>query len=198
MARVVAPCSAPLLSFTAPHSRSSSAAGAAHAQQSIHSKNQPTVTIGDVQHLLPRSATDGSLMHGLTVVTKTPAKVIVNYDEGGVIFAYNVRWKHVAAQGSQVEVRGMCWSACTLVAAHIPKDRLCFADYSSLNFHQARHGAPDDTPNPQATKWMFDAMPPEIENWIVARGGIEKMPVKTYWTLPARQLWTMGFRKCSD
>jgi hypothetical protein len=62
-------------------------------------------------------------------------------------------WHVIATRGGTVDIIGPCESACTLVMAHIPKDRLCFGQHARLGFHQARLG---DAPSPQATKEMFD------------------------------------------
>jgi hypothetical protein len=32
----------------------------------------------------------------------------------------------------------------------------------------------------------------------MAKGGPEKMLSDSYWTLPAEELWEMGYRKCND
>ena len=68
----------------------------------------------------------------------------------------------------------MCQSACTMVVVHIPRSRLCFGDYSSLNFHQARHD--DGSLATTATKWMIDRYPADIQAWITARGGWPSIP----------------------
>ena len=87
-----------------------------------------------------------------------------------------------------------CRSTCTLVIAHIPQDRLCFADYSSLYFHQARHD--DGSPALEATRWMIARYPENIRGWILARGRLAAMPRSGYWVLTAEQLWKIGYRKC--
>ena len=123
-----------------------------------------------------------------------PPVTIVDFDAGGRIQEYDLRWRSIAGQGGQVAVLGMCQSACTLVVAHIPRGRLCFGNYSSLNFHQAR--LDDGSPAPRATQWMTDRYPQDIRDWLTARGGPEAMPRYGYWVLPAEKLWAMGYRKC--
>jgi hypothetical protein len=39
---------------------------------------------------------------------------------------------------------------------------------------------------------MIDRYPADIRGWIVAKGGLENMPIKGYWTLPASELWENG------
>ena len=38
-------------------------------------------------------------------------------------------WKAVSADGTQVEIRGGCYSACTLVMSHVPWERICFGEH---------------------------------------------------------------------
>ena len=139
------------------------------------------------------------VLNGRAVAVPIPAPrpaspTVVNFDEGGMIRDYDIRWQAIAAGGSPVEVRGICQSACTLLTVHIPKGRLCFADYSSLHFHQARND--DGSPALTATRWMIDRYPEDIRAWITAKGGHEAMPRHSYWVLTAEKLWAMGYRKC--
>ena len=53
-------------------------------------------------------------------------------------------------------------------------------------------------PAPEVTKWMIDRYPADIRGWIDAKGGLENMPTHGYWTLPAKELWEIGYRKCGD
>jgi hypothetical protein len=45
---------------------------------------------------------------------------------------------------------------------------------------------------------MVNMYPEEIRNWINDRGGVAKMTVETFWTLPATELWKMGYRRCEN
>jgi hypothetical protein len=46
---------------------------------------------------------------------------------------------------------------------------------------------------------MIDRYPADIRGWIVAHGGLERMPSgESYWTLPAKELWEMGYSRCSN
>jgi hypothetical protein len=45
---------------------------------------------------------------------------------------------------------------------------------------------------------MIENYPADIRAWIEAKGGVAKMPQWTFWTLPASELWKMGYRKCAD
>ena len=81
-----------------------------------------------------------------------------------------------------------------MLTVHIPKGRLCFADYSALHFHQAQ--LDDGSPAPLSTRWMYDRYPADIREWLTIRGGPDVMPRSTYWVLTAEMLWEMGYRRC--
>jgi hypothetical protein len=116
------------------------------------------------------------------------------YDEkGGGIYEHHARFQALANSGNQVEIRGRCQSACTLIVAHIPRDRLCFGERGFLAFHSARTDA--GVALPDATRDMFNTYPQEIRDWILARGGPEKM-TSQYWILSPSELWAMGYRRC--
>jgi hypothetical protein len=122
---------------------------------------------------------------------------IVHNDRGGLLGVYDAYWRHVSAnRPGQVEIRGMCQSACTLVMVHIPKERLCFGDRAFLNFHLA--SLPNGQPSIKDSQEMIDSYPADIRGWINAMGGIQKMPHEGVWTLHATLLWAMGYRRCGE
>jgi hypothetical protein len=125
-------------------------------------------------------------------------RTVVQYDEGGILDKHVDRWRQIAAQGGSIDILGLCQSACTMVTVYFPKDRLCFGERAYLNFHQARSGSASGPVTTEVTKWMIDKYPDDIRGWIVAKGGLEKMPSQGYWTLPAKELWEMGYRKCGS
>src|SRR5262245_60329084 len=114
---------------------------------------------------------------------------------GGNLAKHKEYFKAVAASGDEVEVRDPCWSACTLVLAYIPKERLCFSQTATLGFHLVRFS---DTKIPaMIASWeMFKSYPQEIRTWLEAKGGVEKMPLDGFWLLFPSELWQMGYRQC--
>ncbi len=136
--------------------------------------------------------------------TPRPNTIVITSDYGGVVSEYWERWKTVAISGDEVEIRGKCYSACTLVIAAVPKDRICFSRYATLGFHlaaQDRAVMPDGRgpPGMEATQWMLDQYPKDIRNWIEIRGGLKKLPYHyDVWTLSAPDLWEMGYRRCAE
>jgi hypothetical protein len=156
-------------------------AGAAHGQSWRDSVNLPKVPFTE-----------------FAITPKPPPVIYILHDDGGRLADYVSRWSVVSLAGNQVEVLGRCGSGCTILTAYIPKDRLCFHARASLAFHMARHSDTDPTPAPKTTKWMINNYPADIRGWIEARGGVEKMSISEWWTLPASELWEMGYRKCND
>lgn len=121
--------------------------------------------------------------------------VVMNGGRGGLIAEHHVRFWALKRQGAAVEMRGPCWSACTLITSYIPKERLCFAEGSFLAFHSAR--APDSVrPALQSTLEMYVSYPAEIRHWIDRNGGPYKMTVETFWTMYDRDLWAIGYPRC--
>ena len=44
--------------------------------------------------------------------------------------------------------------------------------------------------------FALDQYPVDVRNWLDAKGGAERMPQRGYWTMPASELWQMGYRRC--
>jgi hypothetical protein len=106
----------------------------------------------------------------------------------------------MAAQSGEVQVRGPCMSACTLVLSYISKNRLCFDDKAVLGFHKVRYqftlaNGPDIAAESTTTE-VVESYPEDIRAWIDSQGGQKRMPMDGYWYLWAKNLWAMGYRKC--
>jgi tetratricopeptide (TPR) repeat protein len=134
-----------------------------------------------------------------------PGKVVIRDGPGGLLSEANMRWVGVGQSGDEVEIRGLCQSACTLVMSRVPAKRICFDLNGSLAFHLARDklSKPDEMPirwerNDSATKWLVDSYPADIRAWIDARGGYLKLPYDGHWVIRAPELWAMGYRRCPD
>ena len=125
-----------------------------------------------------------------------PERVVINGGLGGNVGEHQSRFWVIKQQGANVEMRGGCWSACTLITSFIPKERLCFAPGAFLAFHAARTPGPDWQPMPGTTMAIYRTYPAEIQNWIDRHGGPAKMTVETYWTMYDRDLWAMGYPRC--
>jgi hypothetical protein len=128
-----------------------------------------------------------------------PGKMVLGYEPGGLISGHFQRFLDFAARELDVEVTNECNSACTLITHLIRRDKLCFGPRAVLNFHKAHYA--DGRVSMEDTQRMFELYPQDIRDWINAKGGIEKLPFgllgrPMYWSLPAAELWKMGYRKC--
>ena len=120
-------------------------------------------------------------------------KTALYYEPGGIIRDQIERWQRIAQSDNDVEIRGECMSACTLIMAYVPNERICFGEYASLQFHAAGHPGQSDM---GITRWMFSQYPPDIRNWLKDLGAPEKLIVEKYLILNSAALWNMGYRKC--
>ena len=95
---------------------------------------------------------------------------------------------------TKVEVRGPCYSACTLVLAYV--EDICVGEGAFMAFHAVRSketGARMDW----ETRIAYSSMPTVIQGWIDDHGGADKLPLHGFWTLHDRDLWAMGYPKCN-
>jgi hypothetical protein len=126
-----------------------------------------------------------------------PNTTVLQHEPGGIIVEHINRWRQLAQSGDDVEIRGPCFSACTLIVAYVPKERLCFGDYASLQFHLA-WVRETGTPSLDWSLWMLAQYPQDIRNWLMARGGVANMTIQNFWELRAKELWDMGYHKCKS
>jgi hypothetical protein len=102
----------------------------------------------------------------------------MNGGMGGLIGEHTTRfWAH-GQTGAPVEMRGGCWSACTMITGFVPKERLCFAPGAFLAFHAARTAEPPYRLNSAGTWTMYASYPAEIRQWIDHHGGVYKLTVE--------------------
>ena len=123
-----------------------------------------------------------------------PSMVIL-FEPGGVIKEHVERWRELARSGADVEILGPCYSACTLIVTYVPKERLCFGAFATLQFHLAWNRE-TGKPSLDATQWMLKQYPREIYDWIMERGGVASMTIPTFKELRAPALWSWGYRQC--
>jgi hypothetical protein len=123
------------------------------------------------------------------------SRMVFNFERGGVIKEHVERWQELARSGADVEILGPCFSACTMIVAYVPKERLCFGVFASLQFHLAWDRETGKT-SLDASLWMLKLYPREIYDWIMEMGGVASMTIQDFWELRAPTLWQMGYRKC--
>jgi hypothetical protein len=150
---------------------------------------------------LPSIGIDNEQQQLLATLARPPAgfvpereRIVIDFGRGGSISEHNLRFAGYRYAGFEVEIRGPCISACTLITAHIGKDKLCIGPNAFFAFNAARSANGDN--KPLATGAMYRQQPPEIRAWIDRKGGWENIPLDDYWNLYPHELWAMGYPKC--
>ena len=138
-----------------------------------------------------------SVAAALLMAQAPRAGVIILQDQPGGFFPLHKRFFEVLESiGSIVEIRGRCFSGCTLVLSYIPKERLCFHETAWLGFHLAWSFYGTDI---KVTQALVDRYPQDIRMWLQQKGGLEKMPHRAeFWAMLAPELWKIGYRKCNS
>ena len=110
----------------------------------------------------------------LASLEASQAEVRITGDRGGQIGRYVDRYQKLRSSGQKVMIDGLCASACTIVLAAIPRDKICVTPNANLAFHAAwdfgDHG--HVVTNPEATQVLYSMYPPQIQRWISSRGGL--------------------------
>jgi hypothetical protein len=86
----------------------------------------------------------------------------VSDNHGGRVADYDAHWAELGARGVNVRIVGPCQSACTVLLAHIPRDKICVTPAASFGFHLAKTAS--------ATATLLNAYSPDIKEWINQHG----------------------------
>jgi hypothetical protein len=101
------------------------------------------------------------------------AEVRITSDAGGRIGDYFARYQQIRRSGERVIIDGPCLSACTLVVAILPRDRLCVTRNAVLGFHAAwTIESAGLATSPPASRALLKLYPPSVRAWIARRGGL--------------------------
>ncbi|WP_042336235.1 hypothetical protein [Bradyrhizobium sp. DOA9] len=107
------------------------------------------------------------------------AAVRIAYDPGGRIGKYIYRYERLRASGQDVIIDGFCASACTIVLATLPSNKICVTSRAELAFHAAwdigHRGRP--VTNPGATRMIYSMYPGPVRRWIAQRGGLTRRTI---------------------
>src|SRR5262245_14165176 len=117
----------------------------------------------------------GALLLG-AFVQSSYAVTRIEDDKGGSLGKYLLMFAAIRDSGDRVVIDGSCFSACTLVAAMIPKDRICITERAVLGFHA---GWVDDQTGKrvisvEGTQLLFQMYPADIRKWISQHGGLRR------------------------
>jgi hypothetical protein len=122
------------------------------------------------------------------------AEVRIVSDPGGEVASYIRKYQDVRAAGDKVVIDGPCLSACTLLTAFVPKNRICVTSRAVLGFHAASYY--DDAsrtlvPTREGSRLVMRLYPAEIRSWIMRHGGLQPSLI----ALRGRELAAM-YRTC--
>jgi hypothetical protein len=116
-----------------------------------------------------------ALLITMASINVASAEVRIVNDPGGEVSSYIRKFQAVGNSGQRVVIDGPCLSACTLLTAFVPKDRICITGRAVLGFHAASYY--DDTsrslvPTREGTRLVMRLYPADIKNWIQRHGGL--------------------------
>lgn len=103
------------------------------------------------------------------------ADVRITASNGGNVVAYLQFFAVLEQSGERVILDGPCFSACTLVLAAIPRERLCVTSRAVLGFHAAQlldTRSRKRYPAPAATQLLASTYPEGVRSWIERHGGL--------------------------
>jgi hypothetical protein len=119
--------------------------------------------------------------------------VRISNDNGGSVGAYLERYASVRDSGERVIIDGPCLSACTLVLALIPRERICLTPNAVFGFHAASSSEEDQYPGAAGagTRTLWALYPASIRRLIEKKGGLSNKMVY----LSAQEL-SSSFARC--
>lgn len=108
-----------------------------------------------------------------------PATITISGDGGGSLYEYIDKYNLMRKSGVNVRIDDICISACTLVLALIPQNRICVSEHALFGFHHAytvdrQTGA--KVVSVSATKMMFALYPPSLQEKLKEYGWFTLAP----------------------
>ena len=118
----------------------------------------------------------GLLLPVAALVQPSNAMTRIAGDMGGPLGDYLFMFAAIRDSGERVMIDGSCFSACTLVTALIPRDKICITERAMLGFHAGwfENNAGERVTSPTGTRVLYEMYPPIIRNWIARQGGLGK------------------------
>lgn len=101
--------------------------------------------------------------------------VIIDSDSGGYVHQYVSSINKAIMNGTKYEIRGNCWSACTLYLRLVDHGLLCVHPSASFHFHQPRVESEDGewVPAPEAYQdWFIRQYPNKVQMILTSYGGL--------------------------
>src|SRR6516164_9920787 len=120
-----------------------------------------------------------SLLLPVALAQPSNAMTRIAGDMGGPLGEYLLLFAAMRDAGERVMIDGSCFSACTLVTALIPRDRICITERAMLGFHAGwfENQAGERTTSAAGTRALYQMYPPIIRDWIGRHGGLGKRTI---------------------
>lgn len=105
--------------------------------------------------------------------------LVIDHDPGGNVAIRIKQIENLIADGTRVEIRGDCWSSCTLYTKLIETDQFCVYPSASLHFHAPWLRDPKTGENlglaaPSYQAWFLMQHPNHIHMMLASNGGLTK------------------------
>jgi hypothetical protein len=127
---------------------------------------------------------------------RTPDVVVINYGKGGRVDEHKQRFADYRLTKTRVELRGPCYSACTLLLTYVEPENLCISPGAFMAFHAVR-GLERGVRMDEDTWRFYIGLPTPVRRWIDRNGGQENLPLNGYWTMYDHELWAIGYPRCA-
>jgi hypothetical protein len=129
----------------------------------------------------------------VTAPVTAPADVRILSSPGGQIGPFLDLFEVVSATGERVIIDGPCLSACTLVLAIVPRQRICVTRRAVLGFHAASSWdwRGRRILEAEASEAVLAVYPQPVQRWIQRHGGLSSRML----LLRGRELAAM-YRRC--
>ena len=116
------------------------------------------------------------LVAGLVLGSSIPARADIRIlsSPGGPVGGFLNLFETLRASGERIVIDGPCFSACTLVLAIVPADRICVTRRALFGFHSARSidRRGHTRAEPEASQVILDTYPAPVRAWIYRHGGL--------------------------
>jgi hypothetical protein len=122
--------------------------------------------------------------------------VIIKHGRGGRLDEHTLRFADFRRNRTKVEIRGPCYSACTIVLSYVDPADLCIAPGAFMAFHAVRSAERREYMKVE-TEFLYTQYPAPIRSWIDRTGGWQHLPLDGFWIMHDSELWAVGYPKCN-
>lgn len=109
---------------------------------------------------------------------------MIDFNGGGLVGHFEAAVQKTIEANEQVVINGECYSACTL---YLRNPNTCVTKNAKLGFHAARNIGPGRPIDVDFTRSMYHTLPPRIESYILAHGGLDA----NWIVLEGPELWAL-------